>query len=114
LDVNRAPSKSNISYQSKHWDSELFRAYYSELIRHLGKQVAFRQVKFRIKARIVLLDPTTISLCPGLFDQTRYKTAKGAVKMHTLLDFEQNLPAYANPASAGAGRPTTKGPPASP
>jgi hypothetical protein len=96
LGVNRAPSKSNISYQNKHRDSELFRAYYFELIRHLGQQAAFRQVKFRIKARILLLDSTTISLCLSLFDWARYKTAKGAVKMHTLLDFEQNLPLYAN------------------
>jgi hypothetical protein len=31
-----------------------------------------------------------------LFDWAKYKTAKGAVKMHTLLDFDGNLPAYVN------------------
>jgi hypothetical protein len=31
-----------------------------------------------------------------LFDWAKYKTAKGAVKMHTLLDFDGNLPAYIN------------------
>jgi len=51
-------------------------------------------VKFRIKSNILLLDSTTISLCLSLFDWAKYKTRKGAVKMHTLLDYDGNLPAY--------------------
>jgi len=31
-----------------------------------------------------------------LFDWAKYKTAKGAVKTHTLLDYDGNLPAYIN------------------
>ena len=31
-----------------------------------------------------------------MFDWAKYKTAKGAVKMHTLLDFDGNLPVYVN------------------
>jgi IS4 transposase len=42
------------------------------------------------------LDATTISLCLSIFDWAKYKTAKGAAKMHTLLDFDSNLPAYVN------------------
>jgi hypothetical protein len=43
-----------------------------------------------------LLDATTISLCLSLFDWAKYKTKKGAVKMHTLLDYDGHLPAYVN------------------
>lgn len=96
LAINRAPSKSSISYQNKHRDSELFKTYYFELLHHLGQQAAFRQVKFRVRSKILLLDSTTISLCLSLFDWARYKTAKGAVKLHTLLDYDGNLPAYVN------------------
>ncbi len=42
------------------------------------------------------MDSTTISLCLSIFDWAKYKTAKGAVKMHTLLDFDGNLPSYVN------------------
>jgi hypothetical protein len=31
-----------------------------------------------------------------MFDWAKYKTAKGAVKLHTLLDYDGNLPAYVN------------------
>ena len=96
LGIERAPSKSTISYQNKHRNWELFREYYYQLLGSLGQQVGFKQVKFKIKSKIFLLDSTTISLCLSLFDWAKYKTAKGAVKMHTLLDFDGNLPAYIN------------------
>lgn len=96
LGIERAPSKSTISYQNKHRDWELFRAYYYSLLESLGQQAGFKQVKFRIKSKIFLLDSTTISLCLSIFDWAKYKTAKGAVKMHTLLDYDGNLPAYIN------------------
>ena len=96
LGINRAPSKSSISYQNKQRDWQLFREYYYKLLGSLGQQAGFRQIKFKIKSKIFLLDSTTISLCLNLFDWAKYKTAKGAVKIHTLLDFDGNLPAYIN------------------
>lgn len=96
LGINKAPSKSTISYQNKNRNHEVFKEYYFKLLNNLGQQAQFKQVKFRIKSKIFLLDSTTISLCLSLFDWAKYKTAKGAVKMHTLLDFDGNLPAYIN------------------
>jgi hypothetical protein len=96
LGIERAPSKSTVSYQNKQRDWTLFKDYYYRLLSHLGQQAGFKQVKFRIKSKIFLLDSTTISLCLSLFDWARYKTAKGAVKMHTLLDYDGHLPAYVN------------------
>ncbi len=96
LGINKAPSKSTISYQNKNRSHELFKAYYFELLKSLGQHPKFRQTKFRIKSKIFLLDSTTISLCLSLFDWAKYKRAKGAIKMHTLLDFDGNLPAYIN------------------
>lgn len=96
LGVNKAPSKSTISYQNKHRTYEIFKDYYFELLKSLGQQTDFKQIKFRIKSKIFLLDSTTISLCLSLFDWAKYKASNGAVKMHTLLDYDGNLPAYVN------------------
>ena len=96
LGIETAPSKSNLSYQNKRRDWTLFRDYYYRLFSYLGQQAQFKQVKFRIKSKIFLLDSTTISLCLSLFDWAKYKTAKGAVKMHALLDYDGNLPTYVN------------------
>lgn len=96
LGISKAPSKSTIGYQNKHRSWELFRDYYYCLLESLGQQAGFKQTKFRIKSKIFLLDSSTISLCLSLFDWAKYKTTKGAVKMHTLLDYDGNLPTYVN------------------
>lgn len=95
LGISKAPSKSTVAYQNKNRDWRLFRDYYFCLLESLGQQARFRQVKFKIKSKIFLLDSTTISLCLSLFDWAKYKRAKGAVKLHTVLDYDGNLPAYA-------------------
>lgn len=96
LNVKSAPSKSNLGYQNSKRDWTLFQDYYYKLYEHLGQQSKFKQVKFRIKSKIFLLDSSTISLCLSIFDWAKYKTTKGAIKMHTLLDYDGNLPVYVN------------------
>lgn len=96
LGVQKAPSKSSVSYQNQRRDWELFRDYYYKLLETLGQQAYRRRVKFKIKSKIFLLDSTTISLCLSLFDWAKYKTTKGAVKMHTVLDYDGHLPSYVN------------------
>ena len=96
LGMLNAPSKSTLSYQNKNRSWELFRDYYYVLLEGLGQQAHFKRTNFKIKSKIFLLDATTISLCLSLFDWAKYKTKKGAVKMHTLLDYDGHLPAYIN------------------
>ena len=96
LGMLKAPSKSTLSYQNKNRSWELFRDYYYVLLESLGQQAQMKRTKFKIKSKIFLLDATTISLCLSLFDWAKYKTKKGAVKMHTLLDYDGHLPAYVN------------------
>ena len=96
LGMLKSPSKSTLSYQNKNRSWELFRDYYYVLLENLGQQAQMKRTKFKIKSKILLLDATTISLCLSLFDWAKYKTKKGAVKMHTLLDYDGHLPAYVN------------------
>ena len=55
LGIDRAPSKSTISYQNKHRSWELFRDYYYVLLESLGQHTNFKQVKFKIKSKIFAL-----------------------------------------------------------
>lgn len=96
LGIETAPSKSTVSYQNAKRDYSLFKDYYFQLLSVLSAEAKFKQVKFKIKSKIFLLDSTTISLCLSVFDWAKYKTAKGAVKMHTLLDYDGCLPSYVN------------------
>ena len=42
LGVTQAPTKSNLSYQNKHRNWELFRDYYYKLQERLGQQAGFK------------------------------------------------------------------------
>ncbi len=43
---------------------------------------------------VYALDSTTIDLCLAMFPWARFRAAKGAIKMHTLLDLRGNIPSF--------------------
>lgn len=96
LGVARAPCKSSLSYQNKHRDWHLFQDYYFEMMKKLSGMARFKQTRFKIKSKILLLDSTTISLCLSLYDWAKFRKKKGAIKLHTLLDYDGCLPVYMN------------------
>ena len=49
-----------------------------------------------LKNTVYALDATTIDLCLSLFDWAPFRKAKGAVKLHTLLDLRGAIPAFIN------------------
>ena len=51
LGIQKAPSKSSVSYQNKHRDHNIFKSYYFSLLESLGQQAGFKQVKFRVLTR---------------------------------------------------------------
>jgi transposase len=51
--------------------------------------------KFKeISRKIYMLDSTVITLCLKVFDWATYRNQKGAIKLHTLLDYDGCLPTY--------------------
>ena len=103
LGVNRAPSKSSISYQNERRDADLFKELYYGLLNRLGQQSNQNRIKLRIKVPVYLLDATVISLCLSVFDWATFRRSKGAVKMHTLLEYDGKMPAYVNITEGSVG-----------
>lgn len=50
--------------------------------------------KFKFKNPLYTLDATVISLCLSAFPWARYRTAKGALKLHYQLDHSGNIPDF--------------------
>lgn len=103
LGINRAPSKSSISYQNERRDADLFKELYYGLLQRLGQQVNQKRTKLRIKVPVYLLDATVISLCLSVFDWATFRRSKGAVKMHTLLEYDGKMPVYVNITKGSVG-----------
>src|SRR3989442_14771055 len=51
--------------------------------------------KVRFKNKLASLDSSTIDLCLSMYDWAKFRRAKGAVKLHLLLDHDGYLPSYA-------------------
>jgi len=94
LGVDRPPNKSTLAYANEHRPWQLYQTVFGELL-HICEVLARGKKKFRFKNRLMSMDSTTIDLCASLFDWARYKRAKGAVKVHLVLDHEGHLPHFA-------------------
>jgi hypothetical protein len=91
----KSPSRSSLSYINEHRDWRMFREFYFLLKEHLQNKEHLKRKKFKgIKRKIYLLDSTIISLCLKVFDWAKYRQEKGAIKLHTLLDFDGCMPSY--------------------
>lgn len=94
--LEKAPSKSSIGYQNKGRSFEVFMDLYYQLLDCYEPSLMLRR-KYarRLKRKIYIMDSSIIPLCLSLFDWAKFRTKKGALKLHAVLDYSTGLPAYA-------------------
>lgn len=93
LGVTKAMCKSSLAYSNEHRHWELFEKMYYELFHQFSPGMKKKRTLLP-KRQIYLLDSTTIDLCLNVFDWAKFRQRKGAVKLHTVLDFDNCLPAF--------------------
>jgi Domain of unknown function (DUF4372)/Transposase DDE domain len=86
LGIHESPKRSTLSYANEHRPWQLY-----QNILGMGARK-----KFRFRNKLFSLDATLIELCVSLFDWAKYRTTKGAVKLHLLLDHDGYLPVFAH------------------
>lgn len=94
LGMNDSPKKSTLSYVNGHRPWEMFQDLFYRTLA-VCNQAGPGKHKFRFKNKLLSLDSTTISLCLSLFPWAKFRSKKGAVKLHLLLDHEGYLPTFA-------------------
>lgn len=94
LRMKEAPKRSTLSYANQHRDYRLFEGLFYQLLEKCQKQFVGKR-KFRFKNKLYSLDATVIDLCLSLFEWAHFRQAKGAVKLHLILDHDGYLPCYA-------------------
>jgi hypothetical protein len=96
LGMQNIPSISGFSYANTHRSPELFEKVFNELYDRLSPLMPEVETKkFRFNNALFSIDSTIISLCMDLYDWAYYRTSKGAVKIHTVLEHNSYLPCYA-------------------
>jgi hypothetical protein len=96
LGVKIAPCKSSLSYINKVRNYEIFMDLYFAMLDRLEPSLRRKRLYARrLKRKIFIMDASVIPLCLSLFDWAKFRTHKGAIKLHAVLDYDSGLPCYA-------------------
>jgi hypothetical protein len=95
LGVGEAPKRTTLSYANSHRPWQLYETLFHQLLKRCQAEAQTKKRKFRFKHKLLSLDSSMIPLCLSVFDWAHYKRAKGAVKLHMVLDHDGYLPSFA-------------------
>jgi len=95
LGLSGAPSHSTLAYANEHRPWELYQGVFESLLDLCVAEALQHRRKFKFKNPLASLDSTTIDLCLSMYDWAKFRRAKGAVKIHLLLDHQGYLPCWA-------------------
>jgi IS5 family transposase len=97
LGLPEAPARSTLAYANSHRPWQLFETVFQNLLADCQKRlgVAKAGAKLGLPGKLLSLDATVIDLCAAVFDWAQFRTTKGAIKLHLLLDHDGYLPSYA-------------------
>lgn len=96
LGLPEAPARSTLAYANSHRPWQLFETVFQQLLGECRKRLGAKATsKLGLPGKLMSLDASVIDLCAAVFDWAHFRTTKGAVKLHLLLDHDGYLPCYA-------------------
>jgi hypothetical protein len=94
LGIRSSISHSNLAYANNTRDWRIY-ADFAQLLIQWAKQLYLGDdFGLDLDATVYALDATTIDLCLSLFPWAKFRRAKGAVKLHTLLNLQGDIPEF--------------------
>lgn len=94
LGLSDSPKRTTLAYANGHRPWEVYQSQFYALLQRCEREVRPGH-KFRFRNKLVSLDSTTVALCISMFDWAHFQRAKGAVKLHLMLDHDGYLPKFA-------------------
>lgn len=87
-------SRSVLADANRQRDWRIYHDLAQRLIRRARALYAKDRIEAELNETVYALDSTTIDLCLNLFPWARFRRAKAAVKLHTLLDLRGSIPTF--------------------
>lgn len=94
MGLGSAPAHSTLSDALNLRDRRIYHALAERLITRARVLYADEPALLDLDAAVYALDSTTIDLCLSIFDWAPFRSTKGAIKLHTLLDLRGPIPAF--------------------
>lgn len=87
-------SRSTLADANENRDWRIY-ADFAQILISIAKELyANDDFGINLEAEVYALDSTTIDLCLSLFPWARFRSTKGAIKLHTLLNLRGNIPEF--------------------
>ena len=86
----RSVARSTVAYANEHRPAVIYESLFYVLVEKCQALLPQRPFSFHNPLRAI--DSTTIDLCLSLFDWARFRTTKGAIKLHISLNVRQQIP----------------------
>jgi hypothetical protein len=87
-------SRNNLSHANQTRDWRIYADFAQVLIAQARSLYAEEDLGIDLEATVYALDASTIDLCLAMFPWAKFRKAKGAVKIHTLLNLQGNIPEF--------------------
>ena len=87
-------AKSTLADANESRDWRIYQDFTMSLIQNARQLYISDSFAVELEQTAYALDTTTIDLCLSVFPWARFRQAKAAVKMHTLLDLRGNIPTF--------------------
>ena len=94
LGIRGSIARSTLADANESRDWHIYADFAMRLIQTARKRYASDQFAVELEQTAYALDTTTIDLCLSVFPWARFRQAKAAVKLHTLLDLRGNIPSF--------------------
>jgi hypothetical protein len=87
-------SRNNLSNANRTRDWRIYADFAQILIAQARTLYADEDLGIDLDATVYALDESTIDLCLSMFPWAKFRKAKGAVKIHTLMNLQGNIPEF--------------------
>ena len=87
-------SRSTLAEANEMRDWHIYADFANHLISIARKLYQKEPMAVELQNTVYALDATTIDLCLSLFPWAHFRKAKGAVRLHTLMDLRGNIPSF--------------------
>jgi hypothetical protein len=87
-------SRNNLSHANHTRDWRIYADFAQILIGQARSLYAEEDLGIDLEATVYALDASTIDLCLSMFPWAKFRQAKGAVKLHTLLNLQGSIPEF--------------------
>ena len=95
LRFGRNVSRSNLASANELRDCQIYEVFAYEMIALARRGIAdSSDFSLSVAGNVYAFDSTTIDLCLNVFWWATFRKAKGAIKIHTLLDVKTAIPAF--------------------